>query len=110
MGTATMSKKKVEKALDSSDFKQIMRDTLADWLKNNPAAMQEALLSALRETGYEVKPIAENVDYGSEAFAKKHAVKWEVIEQLQELFKDEPPAEEILRIMRPEKYLETSNI
>lgn len=110
MGTATISKKKVEAALNSPDFQLIMREIMMNWLKNNPADVREAMLYALREESYDAKPIFEKVDYRSEAFLKKHAVKWEHIQQLQELFKDEPSAQEILRAMRPEKYLESSNI
>jgi hypothetical protein len=94
MGTATKSKKTLETALNSPDFQLIMRDMMVDWLKNNPADVRDVLFNALREAGYEAKPIAEKVDYGSEAFLKKHAIKWEAIQELQELFKDTPPAEE----------------
>jgi hypothetical protein len=114
MGTASISKKTkqkaVENALISPDIQVAVRDMMIDWMKNNPAAMRDTLLNAFKEAGYEVKPINQKVDYRSEEFAKKHAVKWEHIQQLQELFKDEPPAEEILRIMRPEKYLKETNI
>lgn len=114
MGTTSSSKKTrqkaVENALLSPDIQVAVRDMMLDWMKNNPAAMRDTLLSVMQEAGYEVKPINQSVDYRSEEFAKKHAVKWEHIQQLQELFKDEPPAEEILRIMRPEKYLKETNI
>jgi hypothetical protein len=100
MGTATISKKVVETTLNSPDFQLIMREMMADWLKNNPAAMRDALLSALRETGYEAKPVAPKVDYGSEAFAKKHAIKWEAIQELQKIFKDTPPTEEWIEALK----------
>lgn len=109
MGTATISKKTVETTMNSPDFQLIMRDMMVDWLKNNPADVRDVLFSALREAGYEAKPIRGKEDYWAQVAANKPPTK-EVIQDLQELFKDEPPAEEILRIMRPEKYLETSNI
>jgi hypothetical protein len=34
-----------------------------------------------------------------EAFKKKHRIKKEVIEQLQELWKEEPPAEELMKML-----------
>lgn len=113
MGTATIGKKAKGKALEnallSPDIQVAVRDIMMDWIKNNPDTLRDALLNALKEAGYEAKPIAPKVDYRSEEFAKKYAIKWEHIEKLQELFKDEPPAEEILRIMRPEKYLKETN-
>jgi hypothetical protein len=114
MGTASSSKKTRQKAVEnvlaSPEIQIAVRDMMLDWMKNNPAEMRDTLLSVMKEAGYEVKPINQQVDYRSEEFAKKHAIKWEHIQQLQELFKDEPPAEEILRIMRPEKYLKETNI
>jgi hypothetical protein len=108
MGTASISKKTkqkaVENALISPDIQVAVRDMMIDWMKNNPAEMRDTLLSVMKEAGYEVKPINQKVDYRSEEFAKKHAVKWEHIQQLQELFKDEPPAEEWIATINASKY------
>jgi hypothetical protein len=108
MGTTASSKKTrqkaVENALVSPEIQVAVRDMMLDWMKNNPAAMRETLLSVMKEAGYEVKPINQQVDYRSEEFAKKHAVKWEHIQQLQELCKDTPPAEEWIATINASKY------
>jgi hypothetical protein len=104
MGTASTSKKTKQKAVEnvlaSPEIQIVVRDMMLDWMKNNPAAMRDTLLSVMKEAGYEVKLINQKIDYQSEEFAKKHAVKWEHIQQLQELFRDTPPAEEWIKQLK----------
>ena len=75
---------------------EIIKDAVKKFIHSNPELIRkwvEEAAAAKKEDA----PLFPKFD--KEKIMREHAIKWEDIEALQELFKDAPPAEEMVKLL-----------
>src|SRR5258708_6900585 len=92
--------------------KELLKSSLIKLSKEEPEFLLVVVQNSNKEAVKKINNLSEKLDtvinllknnsdeiQNMEEFKKKHRIKKEVIEQLQDLWKDEPPAEELIKML-----------
>ena len=75
---------------------EVIKESIKQFILNNPSLVKAWIAESLDEKKGD-KPLFPKFD--KEKVLREHAIKWEDIKALQELFKDAPPAEEMIKLL-----------
>lgn len=75
---------------------EIIKESIKQFILNNPNLVKAWIAESLNEKA-EGKPLFPKFD--KEKVIRENAIKWEDLKALQELFKDAPPAEEMIKLL-----------